>query len=41
MFSECSDELRNFLDYDAIGRWLSCDYVETTIAGERLVYRCE
>ena len=40
MFSECSDELRNFLDFDAIGRWLSCEYVETTIASERFVYRC-
>ena len=29
-----------YINYDAIGRDLSVDYSETTIAGERLIYRC-
>lgn len=41
LFGEIPDHLRFYLDYDAMARDLGMDYVETTIAGERLVYRCE
>ena len=40
LFGQISDRLRYYLDYDAIARDLSVDYSETTIAGNRFIYRC-
>lgn len=40
LFGEIPDRLQHYLDYDAIARDLGMDYTETTIGGERLVYRC-
>lgn len=39
LFGDIPDTLAPYLDYDAIARDLACDYTETTIAGERLIYR--
>lgn len=39
-FGDIPANIINYLDMDAIARDLSCDYSETTIAGERYVYRC-
>lgn len=41
LFGEIPDNLAFYLDYDAMARDLGMDYVETTIADECLVYRCE
>ncbi len=40
LFGEIPASIQNYLDYDAIARDLGMDYTETTVAGERLVYRC-
>ena len=40
LFGTIPDRLQCYLDYDAIARDLGIDYSETTIAGDRLVYRC-
>lgn len=40
LFGEIPSHLRNYLDFDAIARDLACDYASTTIAGNRLAYRC-
>lgn len=40
LFGTIPDNIRNYLDMDAIARDLSVDYNETVIAGRRLVYRC-
>ncbi|PCI85562.1 MAG: antirestriction protein ArdA [Hyphomicrobiales bacterium] len=40
LFGDIPASIINYLDMDAIARDLSCDYSETTIAGERYVYRC-
>ena len=40
LFGDIPERLQFYLDYNAIARDLSVEYVETTIAGERLVYRC-
>lgn len=40
LFGDIPDNLRAYLDYDAIARDLGMDYVETEIVGTRLVYRC-
>ena len=40
LFGDIPANTINYLDMDAIARDLSCDYSETTIAGERYVYRC-
>lgn len=40
LFGEIPASIQNYLDYDAIARDLGMDYAETTVAGERLVYRC-
>jgi hypothetical protein len=40
LFGAIPDNIRNYLDMDAIARDLGMDYTETTIAGRRLVYRC-
>lgn len=40
LFGEVPEAFRFYIDYDAIARDLSADYSATTIAGERLIYRC-
>ncbi len=40
LYGEIPEHLQCYIDYDAIARDLSCDYTETTIAGNSLVYRC-
>ena len=40
LFGEIPEHLAHYIDYDAIARDLSVDYSETTVAGERLIYRC-
>jgi len=40
LFGDIPERLAAYLDYDAIARDLSADYVETTIAGTPLIYRC-
>lgn len=40
LFGEIPTSIQNYLDYDAIARDLGMDYAETTVAGERLIYRC-
>ncbi|MGH1353950.1 MAG: antirestriction protein ArdA [Thalassovita sp.] len=39
LFGDIPEHLQFYIDYDAIARDLACDYTETTIAGERLIYR--
>ncbi len=39
-FGDIPKELEFYIDYDAIARDLAVEYSETTIAGERFVYRC-
>jgi len=40
LFGDILPSIINYLDYDAIARDLGMDYTETTICGERYVYRC-
>ncbi|SDG14201.1 antirestriction protein ArdA [Thalassobaculum litoreum] len=40
LFGDIPASLQFYIDYDAIARDLGMDYAETTIAGERLIYRC-
>jgi hypothetical protein len=40
LFGDIPERVRYYLEYDAIARDLGFDYRETTIAGDRLVYRC-
>lgn len=40
LFGDIPEHLKFYIDYDAMARDLGMDYVETTIAGESLVYRC-
>ena len=40
LFGEIPVHLQHYIDYDAIARDLAVEYVETQIAGERLIYRC-
>jgi antirestriction protein len=40
LYGEIPEHLQNYIDYDAIARDLSCDYSETSIAGNSFVYRC-
>ncbi|MFV0552106.1 MAG: antirestriction protein ArdA [Anaerorhabdus sp.] len=40
LFGEIPEELRFYIDYEAIARDLAVDYSETEIAGTRLIYRC-
>ncbi|MCT4555728.1 MAG: antirestriction protein ArdA [Pelagimonas sp.] len=39
VYGDISEPLQFYIDYDAIARDLACEYTETSIAGERLVYR--
>ena len=40
LFGDIPDNLSCYLDYDAITRDLGCDYTETTINGQGVVYAC-
>lgn len=40
LFGDIPERLQFYIDYDAIARDLEVEYSETTIAGERFVYRC-
>lgn len=40
LFRAIPENVECYLDYDRIARDLSVDYTETTIAGQRIVYRC-
>lgn len=40
LLGDIPDHLRNYIDFDAIGRDLEVDYSEAVIAGERLTFRC-
>ena len=40
LFGEIPKALEFYIDYEAIARDLAYDYTETTIAGERYIYRC-
>ena len=40
LFGCIPEHLESYIDYDVIARDLSFDYVETKIAGKRLIYRC-
>ena len=41
LFGEIPENIQCYLDYDAIARDLGCDYSETVIAGQSLIYRCD
>jgi len=40
LFGDIPSQLQFYINYDAIARDLAVEYSETTIAGERFVYRC-
>ena len=40
-FGDIPENLRFYIDYDAIARDLSVDYTTVEIAGEHLIYRCD
>ena len=39
LFGDIPERIQSYLDYDAIARDLGCDYTETEVAGQRLIYR--
>lgn len=39
LFGDIPEPISRYVDYDAIARDLAFDYAETTIAGERYIYR--
>jgi antirestriction protein len=41
LFGDIPEAIARYLDFDAIARDLGMDYAETTIAGQRLIYRCD
>jgi len=41
LLCDVPESIKCYIDYDALARDLSADYTETTIAGQRYVYRCE
>lgn len=41
LFGEIPANIACYLDYDAMARDLGCDYTETTINGQGMVYRCD
>jgi antirestriction protein len=41
LYGDIPEPLRGYIDYDAIARDLAMDFLETEIAGERIIYRCE
>lgn len=40
LFGDIPERIAGYLDLDAIARDLGFDYVETTIAGSQIIYRC-
>jgi hypothetical protein len=40
LFGDIAENIKCFLDFDAMGDYLGTDYCETTVAGTRYVYRC-
>ncbi len=40
LFGEIPENLQFYIDYDAIARDLACDYSESNIAGNTIIYRC-
>lgn len=40
IFGDIPERLQYYLDYDAIACDLGMEYVETTIAGQSMIYRC-
>ena len=40
LFGEVPKSFEHYIDYDAIPRDLACDYTETEVGGERLIYQC-
>ncbi len=40
LFGDVPDNLRFYLDYDAIARDLEVEYSQTVIDGKKLIYRC-
>lgn len=40
-FGEIPTSIQFYIDYEAIARDLTCDYSETTIDGQRYIYRCQ
>ena len=40
LFGDIPERLQFYIDHDAIARDLVMDYSETSIAGQRLIYRC-
>jgi len=40
LFGEIPENIRFYLDYDAIARDLGMDYSEITLSGRRYIYRC-
>lgn len=41
LFGEIPTPIQFYIDYEAIARDLACDYGETTIDGQRYIYRCQ
>jgi len=41
LFGEIPTSIQFYIDYEAIARDLACDYSETTIDGQRYIYRCQ
>lgn len=39
LFGDIPEQLAFYIDYEAIARDLACDYTETEIAGQRMIYR--
>lgn len=40
LFGEIPEQLRNYIDYEAIARDLSMDYSEISIAGTHFIFQC-
>lgn len=41
LFDDIPTSIQFYIDYEAIARDLACDYSETTIDGQRYIYRCQ
>ncbi len=41
ILGEIPDNMRYYFDYEAFARDLAVEYSETTIAGKKLIYRCD
>ncbi len=40
LYGDIPENLKFYINYDAIARDLAIDYSETVIAGSRIIYRC-